>query len=150
MATQTGPGAHVMHVKHSLVPFQACVPFYYLPLDKRAHRPERERESKLPGQNSHELQPQHHIRRNTSFQREAATEGLLHTNLGYNIHKLQKSFHTKLLIPSIFHRKSLSLWPNHILTQLLTNHGCFRSYLHKIKKAPTPLCSCPEKVEQTA
>jgi len=61
-----------------------------------------------------------------------------------------KASHTKLLIPSIFHRKSLSLWPNHILTQLLTNHGCFRSYLHKIKKAPTPLCSCPEKVEQTA
>jgi hypothetical protein len=61
-----------------------------------------------------------------------------------------KVSHTKLLIPSIFHRKSLSLWPNHILTQLLTNHGCFRSYVHKIKKAPTPLCSCPEKVKQTA
>jgi hypothetical protein len=25
-----------------------------------------------------------------------------------------------------------------------------RSYLHEMKKAPTPLCSCPEKVEQTA
>jgi len=61
-----------------------------------------------------------------------------------------KASHTKLLIPSIFHRKSLSLWPNHILTQLPTNQGCFRSYLHKMKKAPTPLCSCPEKVEQTA
>jgi hypothetical protein len=31
-----------------------------------------------------------------------------------------------------------------------TIHGCFRSYLHKIKKAPSPLCSCPEKAEQTA
>jgi hypothetical protein len=60
---------------------------------------------------------------------------------------------------NIFHRKSLSLWSNHlltqlltnhILTQLLTNHCCFRLYLYKMKKTPTPLCSCPEKVEQTA
>ena len=36
--------------------------------------------------------------------------------------------HTKLFIPDIFHRLSLSLWPNYILTQFLTNHGCFRSY----------------------
>jgi hypothetical protein len=92
----------------------------------------------------------------------------------------------KKVFPSIFYRKSLSLWPNHILTQLLTNHtltqlltnhtltqlltnhiltqlltnhiltqllknhSCFRSYLYKMKKAPTPLCSCPEKVEQKA
>jgi ribonuclease HI len=62
----------------------------------------------------------------------------------------RKAAHTKPFIPSIFHRKSLSLWPNHILTQLLSNHGCFRSHLHKMKKSPTPLCSCPEKVEQTA
>ena len=47
-------------------------------------------------------------------------------------------------------RMSLPLWPNHFLTQLLTNHGRFRSYLHKMKKAPTPLCTCPEKTEQTA
>jgi len=47
-----------------------------------------------------------------------------------------KASHTKLLIPSIFHRNSLSLWPNYTLTQLLTNHGCFRSYLHKMKKRP--------------
>ena len=26
----------------------------------------------------------------------------------------------------------------------------FRSYLHNMKMAPTPLCSCPEKIEQTA
>jgi hypothetical protein len=45
-----------------------------------------------------------------------------------------KASHTKPLIPSISHRKSLSLWPNHILTQLLTNHGFFGSYLHKMKK----------------
>jgi predicted transcriptional regulator len=90
---------------------------------------------------------------------------------------LGKASHTKPLISSIFHRKSPSLWPNHILsqlhtnhiftqlltnhiltqlhtnhilTQLLTNHDCFHSYLHKMKKAPTPLCSCPEKVEQKA
>jgi hypothetical protein len=44
--------------------------------------------------------------------------------------------HTKLFIPTIFHRISLSLWPNFLLTQFLTNHGCFRSYLHKINKTP--------------
>ena len=61
----------------------------------------------------------------------------------------EKASHTKPLIPSIFHRMFLPLRPNHILTQLLTNHGCLRSYLHNMKKAPTPLCSCPEKAEQT-
>jgi hypothetical protein len=68
-----------------------------------------------------------------------------------------KASHTKAFIPSIFHRKSLSLWPNHILTTpekpwlcLVEMYGCFHSYLHKMKKSPTPLCSCPEKVEQTA
>jgi hypothetical protein len=38
----------------------------------------------------------------------------------------------------------------YILTQLLTNHGCFRSYLYKTGKVPTSLCNCPEKSEQTA
>ena len=57
--------------------------------------------------------------------------------------------HTKTLIPSIPHRMTQTLWPNRVLTQFLTNHGCFRSYLHKRDKAPTPLCSCPEKAEQT-
>ena len=36
--------------------------------------------------------------------------------------------HTKLFIPTIFHRLSLPLWPNLIFTQFLTNHGSFRSY----------------------
>jgi hypothetical protein len=45
---------------------------------------------------------------------------------------------------------TLTLWPNHILTQFLTNRGCFRSYLYKMKRAPTPLCNCPEKAQQTA
>jgi hypothetical protein len=40
--------------------------------------------------------------------------------------------HTKLFIPTIFHRLSLSLWPHFLLTQFLTNHGSFPSYLHKI------------------
>jgi hypothetical protein len=62
----------------------------------------------------------------------------------------EKASHTKLLIPSILHRMTLTLWPNHILTQFLTNQGCFRSYLYKRKRAPTPLCNCPEKDEQTA
>ena len=35
--------------------------------------------------------------------------------------------HTKLFIPIIFHRLSLPLWTNFILTQFLTNHGSFRS-----------------------
>jgi len=35
--------------------------------------------------------------------------------------------HTRLFIPTIFHRLSLSLWPNFILTQFLTNHGSFQS-----------------------
>lgn len=58
--------------------------------------------------------------------------------------------HTKLLIPTIFHRLSLQLWPNYILTQFLTNHGSFRFYLHRINKTPSPLCDCPEKAVQTA
>ena len=49
---------------------------------------------------------------------------------------------TKLFLPTIFHRLSLPLWPNFILTQFLTNHGSFRSYLHKMNKTPSPTCSC--------
>ena len=52
--------------------------------------------------------------------------------------------HTKLFIPTIFHRLSLSLWPNFLLTQFLTNRGSFRSYLHKINKTPSTNCNCPE------
>jgi len=33
--------------------------------------------------------------------------------------------HTKLYIPTIFHRLSLPLWPNFLLAQFLTNHGSF-------------------------
>ena len=62
----------------------------------------------------------------------------------------EKGPHTKTLIPSIYHRKTQTLWPNYVLTQFLTNHGCFRSYLHKRTKASSPLCSCPEMEEQTA
>jgi len=58
--------------------------------------------------------------------------------------------HTKLYIPTIFHRLSLPLWPNFLLTQFLTNHGSFRSHLHKINKTPSPNCNCPEKTVQTA
>jgi hypothetical protein len=58
--------------------------------------------------------------------------------------------HTKIFITTIFHRLSLSLWPNFLLTQFLTNHGSFRSYLHNINKMPSPNCNCPEKAIQTA
>ena len=61
-----------------------------------------------------------------------------------------KTSHTKPFIPTIFHRVSLPLWPKYTLTQLLTNHGCFHSYLYKMKKASSSLCRCPEKAEQTA
>jgi len=61
-----------------------------------------------------------------------------------------KASHIESLIPSIFHRLALPLWPNHFLTQLLTNHGCFRSYLHKMIKVPTPHCNRPAESEQTA
>jgi hypothetical protein len=58
--------------------------------------------------------------------------------------------HTKLFIPTIFHRLPLSLWPNFLLTQFLTKHDSFRSYLHKMNKTPSANCSCPEKAIQTA
>jgi hypothetical protein len=58
--------------------------------------------------------------------------------------------HTKLFIPTIFHRLSLPLWPNFLLIQFLTNRGSFHSYLNKMNKTPSPNCSCPEKAMQTA
>jgi hypothetical protein len=42
----------------------------------------------------------------------------------------ENASHTKMFIPSIYHRLSLSLWPNFLITQFLTNHGSVRSYLH--------------------
>jgi len=48
----------------------------------------------------------------------------------------EKGSHTKTFIPSILHRMTLTLWPNHVLTQFLTNDGCFRS-LQKEKGAYT-------------
>mgnify|MGYP003623497483 FL=1 len=58
--------------------------------------------------------------------------------------------HTKPFIPNIPHRLSLSLRPNYILTQFLTNHGCFRSYLFKMNKTMSPTCICREEEIQTA
>ena len=59
--------------------------------------------------------------------------------------------HTKMFIPFIiYYRFSLPLWPNFLITQFVTNHGSFRSYLHKINKLPSPHCNCPEKPIQTA
>ena len=58
--------------------------------------------------------------------------------------------HTKHFIPNIPHRMSLSIWPNHMTTQFLTNHGRFQSYLHRMHIRASPLCSCPEKPPQTA
>jgi len=58
--------------------------------------------------------------------------------------------HTKQFIPTIPRRLSLSLWPNFTLTHFLTNHGKFRSYLHKMKKTSSPTCNCPERAVQTS
>jgi len=58
--------------------------------------------------------------------------------------------HTKLYIPTIFHRISLPLWPKFLLTQFLTNNGSFSSYLHKMNKTPSLNCNCPAKTVQTA
>ena len=58
--------------------------------------------------------------------------------------------HIKQFIPTISHRLSISLRPNFNLTQFLTNHGGFRSYLHKMKKASSPTCICPERELQKA
>ena len=62
----------------------------------------------------------------------------------------EKAAQTKLFIPTIPYRLSLSLSPNHILTQFLTNHGSFRQYLFKMNKVPSPNCNCPESPAQTA
>ena len=64
--------------------------------------------------------------------------------------KSKDAYHTKIFIPNIPHRLSLSLWPNYVTTQFLTNHGRFKSYLHKMNKTASPLCNCPEKPPQTA
>jgi ribonuclease HI len=47
--------------------------------------------------------------------------------------------HTKLFTPTIFHRLSLPLWSNFLLTQFLTNHGSFRSYLliYSMEQSPS-------------
>ena len=39
---------------------------------------------------------------------------------------------------------------NFHLTQVLSGHGCFNSYLHRIGKAPSPLCSHCDLQEDTA
>ena len=36
----------------------------------------------------------------------------------------EKGLHTKVFIPSIFHRKTQTLWPDYVHTQFLTNHSC--------------------------
>jgi len=64
--------------------------------------------------------------------------------------KSENASHTKLYIPTIFHRFSFTLWPNFLLTQFLTNHGSFRSYLYKMNKTTSPYCNCPAKTVQTA
>ena len=44
--------------------------------------------------------------------------------------------HTKLFISTISHKLSFSLCPKFPLTQFLTDHSTFSSYLHKINRRP--------------
>jgi hypothetical protein len=60
----------------------------------------------------------------------------------------EKASHTNPLIPSILHRMTLALWPNHILTQFLTNHDCFRSYLYKRKRGPHHYVVAPKRLNK--
>ena len=64
--------------------------------------------------------------------------------------KSENASHTKLYVPTTFRRLSFTLWPNFLLTQFLTNHGSFRSYLYKMNKTTSPYCNCPAKTIQTA
>jgi len=63
--------------------------------------------------------------------------------------KSENASHTKLYTPTNFHRLSLTLWPNFLLTQFLTNHGSFHSFLYKMNKTTSPYCNCPAKTVQT-
>jgi hypothetical protein len=90
------------------------------------------------------------VRRNPNQSGKADTGRLLHKNLERNISKLckclpHKTIHTHHL-PQTFPSSLAQL----LLTQFLTNHGSFRSYLHKMDKTPSPNCNFPEKAIQTA
>jgi hypothetical protein len=100
----------------------------------------------LPGQNSCQLQLHHILQCNSIKPRKAAT------GRAWNVTHINSTnaSHTKQFIPTVPHRLSLSLWPNFTLTQFLTNHGQFRSYLHKMKKTSSPTCKCPERAVQMA
>ena len=54
--------------------------------------------------------------------------------------------HTKLFIPTIFHTLSLSLCPKFLLTQFLTNHSTFSSYLHKINRRPHQIATVHKRL----
>ena len=60
----------------------------------------------------------------------------------------EKGSHTTTLIPSVLHRMTLTLWPNHVLTQFLTNHGSFRSYLYKRKRRLHHYVAAPKRLNK--
>ena len=111
---------------------------------------ERKREGRLPGQNSCELQYYHRIWRNPNQSGKQILEDYYAKIWNAIYVNSANVSHTKLFIPTIFHRISLPLWPNFLLAQFLTNHCSFRSYLHKMNKTPSPNCSSHEKAMQTA
>ncbi len=49
---------------------------------------------------------------------------------------------TKKLIPNVSSRLKWDL--DFHISQALSGHGVFRAYLHKMKRADSPLCECGE------
>ena len=70
--------------------------------------------------------------------------------MSYYLHATWHTYEMAHIFINLYFRKSIYMKHNFILTQLLTNHGNFRSYLHKINKAPSYFCSCADNVLQTA
>ncbi|KAH9414443.1 hypothetical protein DERP_015251 [Dermatophagoides pteronyssinus] len=48
---------------------------------------------------------------------------------------------TRLFFPTIFHRRNSNLSPDYVITQFISNHGDFRSYLYRINRANDPYCA---------
>ena len=56
---------------------------------------------------------------------------------------------TRMLIPTVkWATERIEIRPNFLLTQAVTGHGAFNTYLYRIGKRTSPLCRC-EVTEQT-
>jgi len=56
------------------------------------------------------------------------------------------AYHTELFIPTISHTIPLSLCPKFPLTQFLTNHSTFSSYLHTINRRPHQIATVHKRL----